>query len=71
VGVRGGKLPRLTNNHSHIFASQTKRNHAEEIQHPIHGKRAMSVRHRISYNHTSCQYSHSHLGMNCGDVPNS
>jgi glutaredoxin len=57
----GESLPRLTNNHGHIFASQTKRNHAEEIQHPIHGKRAMSIRHWISYNHTSCQHSHSHL----------
>jgi hypothetical protein len=66
VGKRGrGEecLPRLTNNHSHVFACQTQRNHAEEIQHPIHGERAVAVGYWITCNHTNCQLSH--LQQNC------
>jgi hypothetical protein len=57
-----GKLPRLPNNHSHVFASQTERNHAKEIQHPVYGKRAVTVGNRIA------KFLDRDLGLTCNGI---
>ena len=36
------RCPRLANHHRHVLACQAQRNHADEIDHPVHGKRAVA-----------------------------
>lgn len=40
--------PRRTNHHSHILTRKTQRDHAEEVQHPVHQERSVAIRHRVS-----------------------
>ena len=43
--------PRHAHNHRHILTRQPQRNHAAEIQHPVHNKRTSAIRHGIPFHH--------------------
>jgi len=43
--------PRHAYYHGHVLTGQSQRDHATEIQHPIHDERATSICHRIAFHH--------------------
>jgi hypothetical protein len=51
--------PRLTNDHSHVLASQTESDHADKVEHPVHRERSVAVSNWVAIFH------HSDLSLRC------